>query len=242
MIMVQCNEFYEKARYDWSSSTTTSQLSKLESLGSPEEVTGLVEYYMDDTGMVRLMNRVISADMVFSGEQITNMATCLDEKHADTLVSYALKKDVHFTVDQIIELAADVSVPVMNRVAAKIDFPLTEGLIDEVDGSIDEDLLQGLRIKMMPTAKDDETEQPEVLSTPSGRQYTHTEGAQRFTDEGGQNTETIASPSALSKEIPLCAGALSECRPRLFLQNRRSFDQVGQYRYSSCNWERPAAG
>lgn len=125
--MLQWNEFYEKARYDWSSSTTTSRLSKLESLGSPEEVAGLVEYYMDETGMVRFINRTISADMVFSGEQITNMATCLDEKHADTFVSFALKKDVHFTADQMIELAVDVSVLVINRVAAKIDFPLTEG-------------------------------------------------------------------------------------------------------------------
>ena len=195
---MQWDEFYEKARYDWSSSTTTSRLSKLESLGSPEEVADLVEYYMDDAGMVRLINRAISADMVFSGEQITNMATCLDEKHADTLVSYALKKDVHFTADQIIELAADVSMPVMNRVAAQIDFPLTEDLIDELDGSIDEDLLQELRIKMMPAAKGDGTERPEVLLTPDEQQYTHTEGARSVTDEGGK----IQKPSLLHRLFP----------------------------------------
>lgn len=163
---MQWNEFYEKARYEWAASTTTSRLSKLESLGSPEEVADLVEYYMDDTGMVRLINRAMSAEIVFSGEQVLNMVACLEEKDADALVSYALKQNVEFTHEQIVELAGSVSLTVMNQVASRIKFPFTEEQAEELAGYIDDELLQKIRVapKASETAPD-ERELPKARIT-----------------------------------------------------------------------------
>ena len=202
--------FVEKAYNDWSYEMINNRISMLENLRTPEEIAELVEYALDEKGIVKLLKRAMADDVHFTSEQVLDMAACMSEAHADVIIQYSLNQGLLFRPEDAVEMYGNCSDEVLNRVVQAVSAPFTKEQVEELDGNIDEailsDLYAGVGVAM---PSEDEDEEEFLVPNESVKSVLHTEKLTGINEEAAHYQ--YSTPQSARK-----AGILHSIRKALF--------------------------
>lgn len=183
----------------------------LENLGTPEEISELVECALDEKGMVKLLKRAMAEDVHFTSEQVLNMAACMSEAHADVLIKYSLNQGLLFRPEDAVEMYGNCSEAVLNQMVQAVSAPFTKEQVEELDGNIDESVLKNLYASVgiaMPLSSDEDEEEFLVPNEPVNSAV-HTEKSTCIIGEVPHSQQT--TPRVTQK-----SGILNSIRKALF--------------------------
>lgn len=122
-------EYYDKV-FDWATSTAVSRISSLEDFGSQDEVIEVIGHigFDDEKGATKLLNKVISAGMKFTGEQLMEIDGVCNEEvfHAAILQSAE-----QFTQQDLEEMYGCVDDSLIIELAKKFNIQAPTDIVDE---------------------------------------------------------------------------------------------------------------
>ena len=121
-------EYYDKLG-DWATSTAVSRLSKLESLGPPDEIIDAINQiaFEDEKGATRLLKKAVAAGVQFTGDQLSELFLICDE----AVINQAIQNSAAgFRADDLDALYGFCDEEALVEIAKKQNVTLPESLGD----------------------------------------------------------------------------------------------------------------
>lgn len=124
-------EYYDKVN-DWETSTAVRRLSSLENIGPAGEVAEVITLigFDDEKGATRLLQKAIEAGVVFTGENLVDIAGSCDEDVFKRALYVSASK---FTAQDLENLYGMIDDEDVAEIARKFDLPVSDSIADEYE-------------------------------------------------------------------------------------------------------------
>ena len=145
------DEYYEKF-YEWAESTRIKNLTYLENLGDPEEVTEiLLEFKDNPNASTRLLRKAVEEKVKFTGENILDLFFWEFDK--ELLMKVLWNSADILTAEDIEGLYLTVDDSVLLQLCEKGNIPVPEDLREDVFWELEEEFIEDEEIIEYPKQK-----------------------------------------------------------------------------------------